>query len=50
MCLKGRGENSVHFASLVEVVAAHTAENESSQVERRKSVMSYYVMICYVLI
>ena len=32
MCLKGRGSNSVHFASLIEVVAAHTAENESPQV------------------
>ena len=32
VCLKGGGENSVNFASLVEVVAAHTAENESSQV------------------
>ena len=29
---KCRGSNSVNFASLIEVVAAHTAENESSQV------------------
>ena len=29
---KRRGRNSVHFASLIEVVAAHTAENDSSQV------------------
>ena len=49
VCLRGRGKNSVHFASLVEVVAAHTAENESSQVclcfLKGKHVCMHYICI-----
>ena len=46
VCLKGGGENSVNFASLVEVVAAHTAENESPQVLALFSLRTPHMYFC----
>ena len=46
VCLIRRGENSVHFASLVEVVAAHTAENESPQVLALFSLRTPHMYFC----